>query len=141
MTKEKLSKEFFAQEVEALGSEAMQLIYAEIVERLIEDIPDADMLDSMLIERTAFLYVHIRHKETKKTFAHDRAYKETLQLWMQLAAQMQKKRSSEVSLEDMRDRIVNAVQIAVYDASKILPKDQQKAFQAAFLEELEGASI
>lgn len=139
---DKLPAEFYAQPSEAIGDEALQLIYSEVVARLQQENPDADTIESMMIERVAFLYVHIRHKETKKLFAHDRSHKETLQLWVTMAAQLQKKRTQEQDLEEIKDKIVGAVQLAVMDATKAaLPLDMRKDFQEKFLEELENAGL
>lgn len=142
MTDGKLPSEFFAQPAEAVGDEALQLIYSEVVARLQKENPDADTIESMMIERVAFLYVHIRHKETKKLFAHDRSHKETLQLWVTMAAQLQKKRTAEQDLEEIKDSIVSAIHLAVSDAaSKSLPPDIAKDFQESFLAELDNAGL
>lgn len=142
MTDDKLPTEFFAQPAEAIGDEALQLIYSEVVARLQKENPDADTIESMMIERVAFLYVHIRHKETKKLFAHDRSHKETLQLWVTMAAQLQKKRQAELDLEEVKDRIISAVQMAVMDATEeALPFDLREEFQEKFLQQLDNAGL
>lgn len=136
-----LPSEFFAQPEDAIGEEALQLIYSEVIARLREENPDADTIESMMIERVAFLYVHIRHKETKKLFAHDRSHKETLQLWVTMAANLQKKRQAERDLEAIKDSIVNAVQIAVMDAAKSLPPEMASDFQEKLLAEFDAAGL
>lgn len=134
--------EFYAQPADSIGDESLQLIYSEVVDRLQKENPHADTLECMMLERVAFLYVHIRHKETQKSFAHDRAYKETLQLWVQMAASLQKKREANLNLDDIKDKIVNSVQIAVMDAAKgTLPPEVAKNFQEKLLVELDAAGI
>lgn len=129
-----LPAEFWSQHPEALGDEALQLIYAEVSQRLKNENPDADTLELMLIERVAFLYVHIRNKENKKLFAHDRAYKETLQLWGAMAADLRKRRERVSDVREITERILAQVQVAVDVAVDHLPAEQAKVFQSHLLE-------
>lgn len=138
-----LPEEFWSQDFEQLGVEpALQLIYAETCAELRRENPDADTMELMMIERVAYLYVFIRHKETrpltsKDGFAHDRVHKETTQLWSQMMAELRKQRNRVEDQQFLRAQIVTAVKQAVQRAVLVLPADQQLVFQAKILDELE----
>lgn len=138
---DKLSDEFFAQPEKPLGDEAHQLIYAEVVARLREENPDADTLELMLIERTAFLYVHIRVKEQLGSFAHDRSYKETNALLVDLMRDLRKQKSSAQTAEQIRDSIIETVHEALAASVKKLPPEYAKSFQESLADEFEVRSL
>lgn len=102
-----LPSQFWGMNVqEGIVSTEFQFLHAQIVAQLKEEAPDADMLEMMLMERVAFLYVFIRAKETKNLFAHDRAYKETMQLWAGMAADLRKQRMTADAMEVIKEQVV-----------------------------------
>lgn len=138
----KLGDEFYAQPPEALGDEPLQLIYSEVVAGLRQENPHADIMDAMWIERTVSLYTRIRNRETKQDFDSDKSYLEMMKLWVTLATALQRKRQDDMDVEEVRDRILASVQIAVSDAMKAaLPADLAEAFGTALLQELDGVTF
>lgn len=136
-----MSDEFFAQPEKPLGDESHQLIYAEVVSRLREENPQGDTLELMLIERIAFLYVYIRVKEATGSFAHDRSYKETNALLIDLMRDLRKTKSSAVQAEEIRDAIIETVHEALAVSIKKLPGDLSKDFQEALANEFEVRNL
>lgn len=136
-----LPKEFWTQPGEALGDENLQLIYAEVCERLRAESGEADTLELMLIERIAFLYVHIRNKERDDSFANDRAYKETLQLWTGMAADLRKQRIASADFEAVKVQMLESIQTAILSASESLPPEYSKAFREQVLEEFQHIGL
>lgn len=121
------------------GMESLQLIHAEIVSRLQAESPDADTLELMMVERVAFLYIYVRAKEAKKLFAHDRAYKETLQLWTQMAADLRKQRQSERGVDEIKTEIIGSVSDAMKGALSSLPPQVRSEVSEKVLSALEAA--
>lgn len=99
-------------------SPELKFLHSEIVARLRDEAPEADTLELMTIERIAFLYVFIRAKEEKQMFAHDRAYKETVQLWAGMAATLRKERQQAETIEVIKMQVINEVKGAVDTALK-----------------------
>ncbi len=139
---EELSPEFWKAPEGALGEDpTFSLIHAQVIARLKAELLTDDTLELMLIERVAFLYCHIRYKESKKLFAHDRAYKETLQLWVGLAADLRKFRKDGQGVEELRDSIFTAVKDATAKAVATLPPEVRKDFTETYLAELSEAGL
>lgn len=133
-----LPEEFWVQNFDAMQVEpALQLVYHETCNLLRDENPNADTLELMMIERVAFLYVYLRHKETKSAFAHDRVHKETFQLWAGMAAELRKHRNRVEDQVFLRQQIIAAVKLAVHRSVEVLPEDQRMQFQARLLDELE----
>jgi hypothetical protein len=133
---------FWAAPEGALGDDpTFSLIHAEVVSRLKAEILMDDTLEMMLVERVAFLYCHIRYKESKKLFAHDRAYKETLQLWTGLAADLRKFRAAGAGVEAVRDQIFASMERATAAAVKTLPKEIRSEFIATLSREMRESGV
>lgn len=95
-----------------------KLLHAQIIARLREEIPgiESDTIGLMLLERVVTLYVTIRSKEAKKSFAHDRAYKETLQLWAQMSGDLRKGRVAEAAVATAVTATLSDVAMAIHKA-------------------------
>jgi hypothetical protein len=122
-------------------NENLQLLHAEIVSQLKKEAPDADTLEQMLMERVAFLYVFIRAKETKQMFAHDRAYKETMQLWVGMAADLRKQRQTADALEVIKSQVTAEVADAVNSALKSFDPEVRKQLKAGMAKALSGKKV
>jgi pantoate kinase len=115
---------------DTIVSTELQFLHAEIIARLKLEAPDADVLEQMLMERVAFLYVFIRAKETKNLFAHDRSYKETMQLWAGMAADLRKQRQTADALEVIKAQVVAEVAGAVDSALQTFDPAVRKQLRA-----------
>jgi len=95
-----------------------KLLHTQIIARLRDEIPgiENDTLGLMLLERVVTLYVTIRSKEAKKSFAHDRAYKETLQLWAQMSGDLRKGRGADAAVTSAVTNTVSDIAMAIHDA-------------------------
>lgn len=120
-------------EVPIDGIESLKEIHKVVIARLLDEAPDADTLELMLMERVAFLYIYIRAKENKQLFAHDRAYKETLQLWVGLAADLRKQRLRSVEEDKIRMEVIKEVAVALKEALKGIDPAKSAEVQDRFL--------
>lgn len=111
--KDKLPVEFWTQPETLLTDPAIQLIYSEVTARLraeLDEVTGAGVLEQMQAERVSTLYCYIRQKENKhQFFANDRAYKETMQLWFQVAGDLQKAKHRPVDPDEVRLQIVSHI--------------------------------
>ena len=115
---------FWALSETALKKEtALQFMGTDISARLRAENPSADMLEMMLVERVAFFYVYMRQQECAEFFVPGPRYKEILNSWTGLAAELRKCRT--MSLETMKDAILLAVSSAIAQAVQDLPEDQR----------------
>ncbi len=135
--------EFWAQPQVIVRDEPLKLMYAELVARLKEEaeaIPGFGVVETMMMERVALLYCHIRQKEaladrpgrtesTNSGFAHDRAYKETMALWFQMAGELRKVRGGlSADPEKVRAEVMGEVAERIRDVLQSMP-DIESALQ------------
>lgn len=122
-----LPPEFWTQPEALIQDPALKLVYAEISRRVREDLRTMkapSTLEYMLAERVTALYMHIRQKETTSSFAHDRAYKETMQLWVQMASQLQSTESKgQGDPEAIRRQVLKDVAKAITRVTTDMPED------------------
>lgn len=111
-----LPDEFWRVAEKVVAEEGQLLMHAQILRRLKDDFPEADTLQLLQLERIATLYILIRAKEAKGTFAHDRAYKETTQLWHQMVADARKYKIKEDAAHAASENAVKAVSAALVKA-------------------------
>lgn len=135
-----LPEEFWTQPLQNVEP-ALQLVYTEVQTRLREENPEADTLELMMIERVAFLYVHIRHKETKRLFDNDRAYKETMQVWTQMAAELRKERVRQETVENAKEAILDAVHTALGASLNSLPEHERKKIMGSLADNMEKIGL
>lgn len=91
---------------------ALQDIHTVLAERLQNESPDADTLEIMMMERVCFLYIFMRAKEGD-TPTFDRSYKEMMQLWVSMAADLRKVRLRAEETSSIRMAIVSEVSKAL----------------------------
>lgn len=118
--------EFWVQPAQAISDLAVQSIYTFVQDQMREELDHrkANIVDQMLAERTCFLYAHIRQRESmtnakgEAAFANDRARKETLQLWAQMAENLQRRWTQQDQAnanQAILDRLAGAVDKALLD--------------------------
>lgn len=128
---------FWAQSSQVLDDPNFQLIYAEIAKKLRDENPNADTLETIQIERIAFLYTHIRMKETKKLFANDRAYKETMATWHAMVESLRRYRERRETFEKLRDDLKASLNEAIMAAIPTMPDEHREAFLGDLADRLE----
>lgn len=121
-----MKDEFWIQPSQAISDTAVQMIYNYVQDQMREELKkrNANIVDEMLAERTCFLYAHIRQRESKtnakgeEAFANDRARKETLQLWAQMAENLQRRWTQQDQAnigQAIMERLAGAVDKALLD--------------------------
>lgn len=135
-----LPPEFWTQPEALINDPALKLVYAEISRRMRDDLRSMrtpTTLEYMLAERTTALYMHIRQKETASAFAHDRAYKETMQLWVQMATQLRAHDSKNSDDPDaMRRQILKDVARAITRVTSEMPEELGRKVRAQLVDAL-----
>ena len=133
-----LPDEFYA----STGLEPIWLdLRTKIMVRLVADREGCDMLDQLLIERTSYLYAHVRQKEASSDgFANDRAYKETFQLLVAMLQDLRKVRDRESALEEAKFAILQQVAGIVKEAVSDLAVEEQQVVLGRVVSLLEHAA-
>jgi hypothetical protein len=135
-----LPPEFWTQPEALIQDPALKLVYAELSRRMREDLRLVKVpttLEYMLAERTTALYMHIRQKETTSSFAHDRAYKETMQLWVQMASQLrQHEAKASDDPEAIRRQVLKDVAKAITQVTTEMPEDLGRKVRAQLIDAL-----
>lgn len=135
-----LPPEFWTQPEALIQDDSLKLVYAEISRRMREDLrvmKTPTTLEYMLAERVTALYMHIRQKETTSSFAHDRAYKETMQLWVQMAAQLRVHDSKAADdPEIIRRQVLKDVARAITRVTSEMPEDLGRKVRAQLVDAL-----
>ena len=108
---------------------ALQLLHSQLVARLREEMPDADTLLLMQIERVVTLYCYTRQKEIKGTFAHDRSHKETVQLWAQMVSDVRKFKKSDLEVESAVTEAIASVAQNIASTIQSLPVPDETKVQ------------
>ena len=140
-----LPPEFWTQPEGLIKDEALKLVYAEVARRIREDlrlVGEPSTLEYMLAERVTALYMHIRQKEVTDSFAHDRAYKETMQLWVQMASQLQSASSGGkkgVDPEAIRMQVLKETAAAIKKVTREMPEDLGRSVRDQLMVALSGS--
>lgn len=114
--------ELFEPAPEAIHDPGLRALYDKVVEGLMEDAketPGFGMIEAMLIERMAFLYIMIRDKERYNIgeerqgnlvgFAHERNHKEILATWLGMTQGMQSARWKSADPEVVKQEVLDEV--------------------------------
>lgn len=113
---------------------ALSEIHAMVVSRLIEESPDADTLELMMMERVCFLYIFMRASEFSvdedKRLAFDRNYKDMMSLWVSMAGDLRKQRLRAEETMSIRYQIVSEVSKALKVALKNVDPSVAKEVQS-----------
>lgn len=130
---------------EAIEDETLRTLYGEVLLHLREEIaevPGFGVLQQMMVERIAFLYVWLRDQERQGLGAlAGRNYKETLGLWMNMASTLHKDVRTSVDAEKIREHIVSAVSNAINGVFDTMHPDVADPLRASFADALEGADF
>ncbi len=103
------------------GQDGLKDIHAMLVQQLQHEAPDADVLELMMMERVAFLYVYMRAKEQSnaaEVTQFTRAYKDMMTLWVSMASDLRKTRLRAEEAQSIRMSIVTEVGRALKEALK-----------------------
>jgi hypothetical protein len=146
----------------AIRSESLRAVYREVVKRLRADAaarPSLGTIELVMVERVAFLYVWVRDREEQGIgregsvenptqapgFVHERTYRETLQMWFDMAAKLQsafaraQPEVEDVNPADAREAVEAEVAKVVSEvAREMLPEADAKAFTARIAERWDG---
>lgn len=130
---------------DTIRNEQYRLLFTEISTRLrseMAEVPGFGVLQQMLIERIAFMYVWIRDAEASNDpRLAGRNYKETMQLWSTLAASLHKDSRSAVDREEIRNHIIKGVLGTINGVLDTMHVDVAEGLRDRFIEAFEGAEF
>ena len=84
---------------------SIRKIYQVTYQRMLEENPDRDTFETLLIERAASLYSYLRQLESTTGYQNDLNYRQLMGLWQAMAQDMRKSRVGNVSEAKIRDEI------------------------------------
>lgn len=135
----------------AIEDEGLRALHADVVRELRADAaatPGFGALEALMLERVAFLYIYIRDREAAAAsgpmphgFAHDRAYKETLQLWQGMAAGLQKQGAKSKDDAEVRQHVLDAVTRTISAVLDTFPPEEATALRERFALAFEDADF
>ena len=92
-----------------IPDEDLRQLYDLVVVSLRADNPDADALESLMMERVAALYIFIRQREVNGDVDSLTAYHKNLELWAKLVDQLRRKRVDNSADETTKIKILDNV--------------------------------
>lgn len=139
----------------AIRSPHLQTMYPQVLEALqmeVAQVPAFGTLDAMIVERIAFTYISIRDRESHRIgekdeagrfvgFEHERNYKETQQMWMDMATKVQKQLKGAVNEDEVRTKVLESVQAAVGQVISELPPEVRGTAAKRLAEAFEEAGL
>lgn len=156
-----IAEELFTLRPDAIEDEGLRALYDEVAVRLREEASSRvgfGMLEQLMVERVAFLYVWIRDREargvgsegvnptdpTKRPgFVHERNYRETMDMWFDWATKLQRAEAKGLDEDEAtKDRVLSrAGQIMAQVADDRLAPAEAQSFKAALADEFEKVDL
>lgn len=131
---------------EAIENEQYRVLFTEISARLrseMSEVPGFGVLQEMMVERIAFLYVWLRDREARGLDATlaGRNYKETMQLWVSMAASLHKDARTSVDREEIRAHIIKGVMVTLNGVMDTMHPDVADGLRERFAGAFENADF
>lgn len=119
------------------GSEGLKPDFAElrtsVLDRLMGEHPHADMLDSILLERIAYMYARIRQREAAGMFGSERNYKAAMSMLAQFMSETRKAENRDQLLDLIRADAIDIVVKSLKEAVQDLGEDEQQKVMGTVL--------
>lgn len=80
-------------------------IYEETYRQLLEENPDRDTIELMMIERAAALYAYMREMESTVGYKNTTDYRQLSALWTNMAQDLRKTRHANFTEEQVREQV------------------------------------
>lgn len=141
---------------ETITSDHLKLLHAELADRLrheAADTPGFGTVEAMMVERLVFTYISIRDREqhkigekdketgANKGFEHERNYKETVQMWMQMAQGFQAAKNKAVDEKKVKEHILTKIASVISQAIQELPVSIREPVQQQMAEAFKSAEL
>lgn len=88
-----------------IDSPKIQDLYHYLFEKLLEENPERDMIELMMIERAAALYAYMKSIEASSGFSNPTSYRQLASLWNSMAADLRKTRNTNFDEAKVREEI------------------------------------
>lgn len=92
-----------------IQSEAIRSMYVTLYRQLLEENPDFDTIEAMMIERAAALYAYMRSIEATDGYTNSSSYRQLTALWNSMANDLRKTRTVNFSEADVRESTMTEV--------------------------------
>jgi len=119
-----------------IADENLRLLHSMTCARLRLENPDADTLELMAIERVASLFFYMRDKERSGSINSDNAYKNMMQLWVSMAADLRKTRSGVADEQEIRKEVVHGVVRSIKEGLKGMEPETRMIVTKRLMESL-----
>jgi hypothetical protein len=120
-----------------ISDDTLRLLHSEMCSKLRQENPHADSLELMAIERICSLYFYLRFMESSGRSRGDAAYKNLMQVWMNMAADLRKSRIGSQDEDQIRGEILTGVSRAVTAALQGIDPDTASTVKRRIVERLE----
>lgn len=83
----------------------IQKLYESLYQQLLDENPDRDTIETMMIERAAALYAYMRFVESTDGFSNPTNYRQLVALWNSMANDLRKTRTVNFDEAKVREEI------------------------------------
>ena len=83
----------------------IQKLYQSLYQQLLDENPDRDTIETMMIERAAALYSYMRYVESADGFNNPNNYRQLVSLWNSMANDLRKTRTVNFDEAKVREEI------------------------------------
>lgn len=102
---ERLPENFWNLPVTIIKDETIQEMYKVLYQQLLDENPDRDTIETMMIERAAALYAYMRNLEIQQNYDNSNHYRQLTQLWNNMANDLRKTRTVNFDEAKIRQQI------------------------------------
>lgn len=102
---ERLPENFWNLPVTFIKDETIQEMYKVLYQQLLDENPDRDTIETMMIERAAALYAYMRNLESQQNYDNSNHYRQLTQLWNNMANDLRKTRTVNFDEAKIRQQI------------------------------------
>lgn len=89
-----------------IDDEGIRQIYSSLYKKLLEENPDRDTIQLMMIQRAAALFAYMRSLEKKDGYRNSSDYRQLAALWNSMANDLRKNKIHDYSETDIRQEIM-----------------------------------
>lgn len=115
---ESLPDGFWSMPTTFIEDRDLQRMYKILYNKLLDENPDLDTIEVMMIERAAALYTYMRSLEKSDGYSNSTDYRQLSQLWNNMANDLRKTRTSNVDVAQIRTEIMEEFTEVIIDAIK-----------------------
>lgn len=92
-----------------IEAENIRSMYHRLYKQLLEENPDCDTIEAMMIERAAALYAYMRSVEATEGYTNSSSYRQLTALWNAMANDLRKTRTVNFSEAAVREETLHEI--------------------------------